>query len=281
MLAYERHAWTDEELNAAPAKEDFRLPFVDGGVATWRWVEGSKWRVEVSDKGETRLLDDDEEGDSAGDSGDLKTDKETLKQREKELENAWLYSDTKWRYPRRGQDGWGKYTRRRKWVRDAELVDVDPDDPAYLEQQSQWEATHGSWDSEPAAVKRAEERPPALPPRPGGLQVGRANGSTNTTPSSTPSKLKPSDASSIASGTSTPVGSPPKRGWFGRRRTESKASTTASEVDDKDKEGTSSVANEREADDDDDGYIPLHLRGRQGAVEANWGVGEDVGLSLG
>lgn len=276
MLAYERHAWTDEELNAAPAKEDFRLPFVDGGVATWRWVEGSKWRIEVDDRGDTRLLDEEEDM-----AGDAKADKETQKQREKELENAWLYSDTKWRYPRRGQDGWGKYTRRRKWVREAELVDVDPDDPSYLEQQERYEAIHGSWDSEPASVTRLEEKPPALPPRPGGLQIAKANGSANTTPAATPSKLKPSDASLIASGTSTPIGSPPKRGWFGRRRTESKASATASELDEKDKDVASSVANERETDDDDDGYIPLHLRGRQGAVEADWGVGEDVGLSLG
>ena len=28
---------------------------------------------------------------------------------------------------RRGQDGWGKYTRRRKWYRDAELVEINPD----------------------------------------------------------------------------------------------------------------------------------------------------------
>jgi len=29
-----------------------------------------------------------------------------------------------WQTGRRGQDGWGKYTRRRKWYRDAELVEV-------------------------------------------------------------------------------------------------------------------------------------------------------------
>lgn len=31
-----------------------------------------------------------------------------------------------WQNGRRGQDGWGKYTRRRKWYRDAELVEVTP-----------------------------------------------------------------------------------------------------------------------------------------------------------
>jgi hypothetical protein len=32
----------------------------------------------------------------------------------------------KWQNGRRGQDGWGRYTRRRKWYRDAELVEVTP-----------------------------------------------------------------------------------------------------------------------------------------------------------
>lgn len=30
----------------------------------------------------------------------------------------------KWHDGRRGQDGWGRYTRRRKWCRDAELVEI-------------------------------------------------------------------------------------------------------------------------------------------------------------
>lgn len=32
----------------------------------------------------------------------------------------------KWLHGRRGQDGWGRYTRRRKWYRDAELVEATP-----------------------------------------------------------------------------------------------------------------------------------------------------------
>ena len=31
-----------------------------------------------------------------------------------------------WNDGRRGQDGWGRYTRRRKWYRDAELVEISP-----------------------------------------------------------------------------------------------------------------------------------------------------------
>jgi len=46
MFAYERSAWTDEHLNAAPAKEDFELPDVEDGATRWRWISGSQWLVE-------------------------------------------------------------------------------------------------------------------------------------------------------------------------------------------------------------------------------------------
>lgn len=37
-----------------------------------------------------------------------------------------LTGSLKWNDGRRGQDGWGRYTRRRKWYRDAELVEIPP-----------------------------------------------------------------------------------------------------------------------------------------------------------
>jgi hypothetical protein len=50
LLAYERAAWTDEQLNAAPSKDDFELPDVEGAAnARWRWVEGSEWKIEGAD----------------------------------------------------------------------------------------------------------------------------------------------------------------------------------------------------------------------------------------
>lgn len=113
MLAYERTPWTDEHLNACPDPQHFQLPEVEGGLARWRWVEGSEWRVETGTKFK--------EVDNGKGKG-----KEIQRQEETE-EEAWIYYDNKWRDGRRGQDGWGRYTRRRKWVRDAELVDVDPD----------------------------------------------------------------------------------------------------------------------------------------------------------
>ena len=101
MLAYERASWTDEHLNATPPKERFELPEVEGGHARWRWVEGSEWHLESSEDGKPT-------------------------ERNEREDEAWIYYDNKWQNGRRGKDGWGRYTRRRKWRRDAELVEVTP-----------------------------------------------------------------------------------------------------------------------------------------------------------
>jgi len=111
MVGYERTPWTDEHLNPSSDTSHFNLPEVEGGMAEWRWVEGSEWHIEVPEasqsavnmKGKKAVHDDDE--------------------------NAWVYYDNKWQDPRRGQDSWSRYTRRRKWVRDAELVDLEPPVP--------------------------------------------------------------------------------------------------------------------------------------------------------
>ncbi|KIN02136.1 hypothetical protein OIDMADRAFT_53654 [Oidiodendron maius Zn] len=105
LFPYERSAWTDEHLNSAPSKDTFELPDVENGLARWRWVQGSKWLVEGA--GEF------DEGGSKPKSGSGGG-------------QGWIYYDNKWKDGRRGQDGWGKYTRRRKWYRDAELVEISP-----------------------------------------------------------------------------------------------------------------------------------------------------------
>lgn len=105
LFAYERAAWTDEHNNSAPSKEVFELPDVEDGNARWRWVDGSRWLVEGAgeyDEGGTKASDD----------------------KKSEVGPGWIYYDNKWQNGRRGKDGWGRYTRRRKWYRDAELVEV-------------------------------------------------------------------------------------------------------------------------------------------------------------
>ncbi|GJN82329.1 peroxin 23 [Purpureocillium lilacinum] len=103
LFAYERPAWTDEHNNTVPQKDEFDLPDVeDGSNMRWQWVEDSRWRVDGVP---------DEQGPVDYDSDEGK--------------NGWIYYDNKWQNGRRGVDGWGKWTRRRKWYRDAELVEVD------------------------------------------------------------------------------------------------------------------------------------------------------------
>lgn len=104
LFAYERAAWTDEHLNPAPAKEEFELPDVEGGGARWRWTEGSQWLVE---------------GAGEFEEGGVHAKSDTTVGGQ-----GWIYYDNKWKEGRRGVDGWGRYTRRRKWYRDAELVEV-------------------------------------------------------------------------------------------------------------------------------------------------------------
>lgn len=102
MLAYERAAWTDDHMNTTPPKDRFELPEVDGGHAQWRWVEGSEWHLEGAENSGEKDAKDDED------------------------DEGWIYYDNKWHDGRRGKDGWGRYTRRRKWCRDAELVEITP-----------------------------------------------------------------------------------------------------------------------------------------------------------
>ncbi|KAK2782409.1 peroxisome- protein [Onygenales sp. PD_12] len=112
LFAYERAAWTDEHLNPTSPKDDFELPEVEGGNARWRWVPGSNWRIDTN----------------PSDVSSKKSSKYNNNSNSKSAENdeGWIYYDNKWSDGRRGQDGWGRYTRRRKWCRDAELVEITP-----------------------------------------------------------------------------------------------------------------------------------------------------------
>ncbi|KAK7959790.1 integral peroxisomal membrane peroxin [Apiospora aurea] len=129
LFAYERAAWTDEHNNEVPPKDEFALPEVEDGHARWRWVKGSKWRVDG-------VPDIQDEHDYDSDAG----------------KNGWIYYDNKWNNGRRGADGWGRWTRRRKWYRDAELVEVN----------DETEISGSSTPAEPTI----SPPPPELPARP-------------------------------------------------------------------------------------------------------------------
>ena len=235
MLAYERAPWTDEHLNPTADPQHFALPDVDGGMARWRWVEGSEWHVEGS-------------GRRGSESSGHKSSKVDA---EHDEEMDWVYYDNKWHDARRGQDGWGRYTRRRKWIRDAELIDADPDSPSNRAPE------------EPAA-KQAESKSP-IPVLDG-----------NAPPE--PTFVTGSDV-----GSPPGIGSPGRhrRAWFGRDRTAR---------DTQDGRGRSSEGGSfsgslgsrsgksRRAADEDDVLTPTErLRER----EVEWGLGDDVSMELG
>ncbi|KUI55663.1 Peroxisomal membrane protein PEX30 [Cytospora mali] len=143
LFAYERAAWTDEHNNPVPPKEKFELPEVEDGMR-WRWVDGSRWRVDgVPDEAVSG-------GGADSAEGEWNYDGEAGK-------NGWVFYDNKWQLGRRGQDGWGRWTRRRKWYRDAELVEVGSDDEAETERNRS---------EKPTSRSSSESRGPALPPRP-------------------------------------------------------------------------------------------------------------------
>ena len=99
LLPHDRRPWTDGHLNACPGKDNFPLPETDHDSHMWRWVPDSDWKI---DPHWTDDHDDDEK----------ELDKE-----------GWTFYDNKWHYPGKVDD-WSRWTRRRKWIRDAELVEV-------------------------------------------------------------------------------------------------------------------------------------------------------------
>ena len=126
-LSYERAAWTDEYLNPVPSKDSFHLPDVPGGLAKWRWFLDSAWTVaDDSSKSEREAAARKRAASGGQANGKHTPTSEATPGEEDEEDKGWIYYDNKWQNGRRGVDGWGKYTRRRKWVRDAELVEATP-----------------------------------------------------------------------------------------------------------------------------------------------------------
>ncbi|KAL9067035.1 MAG: hypothetical protein Q9157_006937 [Trypethelium eluteriae] len=223
MLAYERGPWTDEHLNPMPPKEQFELPEVEGGLAKWRWVEGSQWQVEGAE--------DDPSSKSVSKTGG--SDKE-----------GWIFYDNKWRDGRRGQDSWGRYTRRRKWYRDAELVDSTPT-PRLSPSPSSAHTRDPSLDTEP---------PPPY------------------SPAAAPTAATATDDASISASEASPKAR--RRRWFSR------ASRPGSEYSVQRSSGGSGSTGEtgREREEPErDVYTPLRHEER----ESEWGVGEELKVGLG
>lgn len=110
MLNYERTPWTDEFLNEAPPPDKFQLPPMDNvSGMKWRWLDKT-WRLDLTNDGAIDI------GNST-----LKTAADPTPNQ------GYLYYDNYWKKPST-EESFTKYTRRRRWIRTAELIKVDCDD---------------------------------------------------------------------------------------------------------------------------------------------------------
>jgi hypothetical protein len=140
LFVYERAPWTDEHLQPCPPPTEFALPETpEGSGVKWRWVEDEDWEIEVSSP-----------------SSPLHGKKKQVLPKDKPTGEGegWWYYDNKWRDGKK-VDGWGKYTRRRKWCRRAELVEDLP----------VAEGQEGEGEGEGEGEQEEPWRPPLAPAR--------------------------------------------------------------------------------------------------------------------
>lgn len=105
MLSYERAPWTDEFFNEAPPPDQFQLPDENTGMV-WRWVDKT-WRLDNTNDGAIQLP-----------STRAKTTASP------NADEGFIYYDNTWKKPST-EDSFSKYTRRRRWVRTAELLKIN------------------------------------------------------------------------------------------------------------------------------------------------------------
>lgn len=258
MLAYERANWTDEHLNESPSPQHFQLPQVEGGMAKWTWVDGGEWHVEKGTKPK------DAAAAAAGKSKDKVEEAD---------EDAWVYYDNKWRDGKRGQDGWGRYTRRRKWIRDAELVDVDPAEVA-REQQA---AKAAAEDEEQLEMKRVgrmftSSSDAAAPDEQTGAAHTKSPSVTSATGSDLGSNLANNHHRRSKFGGSKSGNNPRSRATSGASLNPADLGSGASN------KSVSSSTRSRAAADQDSLLTPTSMLKER---EAEWGLGDDVNMALG
>lgn len=108
MLSYERSAWTDEFLNDALSPDKFTLPKDNNGMK-WQWIDKT-WRLDLTNDGAIPISS---------------TKKKTTA--DPTPDEGYIYYDNQWKKPSI-EESFSKYTRRRRWVRTAELVRIDNSD---------------------------------------------------------------------------------------------------------------------------------------------------------
>jgi hypothetical protein len=222
LFAYERAPWTDEHLNPAPSKDDFELPHVETGRARWRWMEGSAWKIEGGASGTVTPTKGGKESDGGG----------------------WIYYDSKWNDGKRDVDSWGRYTRRRKWYRDAELVEVTPSTEVTP-------SPTPNPQSNPDQAVQSEAEEEHKSGIPGEMNMPGKEG------------FKDEDSVSVKA---------KKKGWFGKK--ERRASNGSS-----DKKSSLSTRSERDGPEEDH-LDKWKSRERDDSSRTVYGLGEDAVMGL-
>lgn len=109
LLAYERAPWTDEFLNESTAPDVFQLPEDENLAVQWNWVDKT-WRLDLTNDGGLVVSG---KSKSTPDPGP---------------NDGWVFYDNTWKKPST-DDSFSKYTRRRRWIRTAELTNIGYKEP--------------------------------------------------------------------------------------------------------------------------------------------------------
>ena len=269
LFAYERGPWTDEHLNPAESKDEFELPEVDGGAAKWRWISNSDWSIERGDaKQHARSISTGSRTGAAGSTKDEGSDADG---------GGWIYYDNRWEDGKR-EDGWGKYTRRRKWYRNAELVESLPSQEpnpvaipkaALPEKAVAKEPEIEKSEGEEEKIRKARAYAKGLSPTSATVTTAPTTPSIPI-PGSATESASVDDPGSITSALSPASASAKKRGWFGRNRSDSKSSSS--------KNTNFTQTSTRSRDGPDDDYAD---KWKEDMRHRGFSVQEDVAMSLG
>lgn len=264
LFSGERGPWTDEHLNPAPSKDEFELPHVESNIARWRWLDNSDWHIDGGD-----AIQHKHSGSKTGPTGSLSpiTPKSAGGSAGDTDGGGWIYYDSKWNDGRR-EDGWGRYTRRRKWFRDAELVESTPSTEVSPV------PTSTNSDDEAERIRKARAYANSLTST--GKEPDLADSVATLKPPQTPARPTQSRSSSYTAASpatatdaeTASVKEKKKRGWFSRDRSDSKSSsgrnTTKSNV---------SMGSAHTAKEDD---VFDRWRDGGGGTAARMNIAEDV-----
>lgn len=175
-----------------------------------------------------------------------------------------------WRDGRRGQDGWGRYTRRRKWYRDAELVEATPStDVTPVPTPRLDPIADGAQAATPRRASHSKSDSASTP-----LTRIVSNGSTVA--SIDPTLTSDSEYAASLASDADEKSTKSKRGWFKKRHNRSRSrgrdgsDATAATV------ATSISSNLSRRSDEDDVHTPLDRT----AKPEEWRLGDDMRMQL-